>query len=303
VESRAPVTGHVTSDGNQTAVAGEQLGMAEQEAGVGVDAEGGAGVPFGRAWIEAFGSIVNGVEIETLVGRRLDMQMVCADAGCIRPWRIEVDDGVITAVTATADPRARVALSHGVTVGWRLLGLSIRGHHRVDELTIEQRVRSSWRRFPIPPLDEGAIDLRSRPVAGAGLVWNERVMDSPLGTLYVRYVVGDGQIAVAHASTHPRVWPDVDGPTVDSDVAWRALLHARGGGDEPARAWRGRHDEILRVQLARRLESSGGRDAMGAARVAVLLDAMALIDGVRAALCSNPRWRDLWRPNASRAPR
>jgi hypothetical protein len=277
--------------------------MAEQEAGVGVDPDGGGGVPFGRGWIEAFGSIVNGIEVEALVGRRLNVQMVCADAGCIRPWRVEVDDGVVTAVIATADPRARVALSHGVTVGWRLLGLSIRGHHRVDELTIEQRVGSSWRRFPIPPLDEGVIDLRPRPESATRVVWNERVMDSPLGTLYLRHAVGEGRIALAHASTHPRVWPDVDGPTVDSDVDWRALMHARRSGEEPPRAWRGRPDEILRVQLARRLESNGGREASAAARVAMLLDATTLLDDMRSALRSNPHWRDLWRPSASRVRR
>lgn len=303
MESRAPVPGRVTSEGNQKSVVGEQLGMAEQEVGAGTGPGGAAGVPFGRAWIEAFESIVTGVEIETLVGRQVHVQMICADAGSIRPWRLEVDDGVITAVTPVADPHARIALSHGVTVGWRLLGLSIRGHHRVDELTIEQRVGSKWRRFPIPPLDEGTIDLRSRPDPGTRLMWNERVMDSPLGTLFVRHVVDDRLISLVQASTHPRVRPEVGGAVVDSDVAWRALLQARRDAYDPARAWRGRPDDIVRVQLARRFESKGGRDATGAARVAALLDVTALLDGIRAALRSDPRWRDLWRPSASRAHR
>lgn len=265
---------------------------------MGVDPDDRAHVPFGRAWVDALGAIVTGAEVEGLAGRRISVQLGCVDAGVVRPWRVDVDDGVISALSPTADPNPRIVLSHGVTVGWRLLGLSIKGHHRVDELTIEQRVRSRWQRFPIPPLDARPIDLRPSPPADATLRWNDRVIDSPLGTLYVQHVVGEGRIAVVHASTHPRIWPETEGAVVDSDVTWAALVGV-GGGHEPGRAWRGRREDIVRVQLAQRLEADRRRDAARAARITALCDAMTVFEGLRSALRSDPRWRDLWRPRAS----
>lgn len=254
------------------------------------------GAPFGPEWIAEFAAIVAGVRLEPGAGHRRRVQFACVDAARVRPWWIDVDDGVVTDVVAAADRRAQVAVTHSVTVGWRLLGLSVRGHHRIDELTVEQLVGGRWRRFPIPPLDERSIDLGPRPASARSLVWNERVLDSPLGTLYVQHLVRRSGITVVHASTHPSVWPDTHGPAVDSDVAWSALLRGRSSPVEPSRAWRGRTDDVARVQRARRIASWSGHEA-AAARDGALRDATALLSGLRRALRSDPRWRELWCPS------
>ncbi len=175
-----------------------------REASVGrAAATDAAPLPFGPSWLEAFEPLVVGAP----VGRRPTangwVQFVCRDADRVRPWAIEVVDGSVHRVAPTIRPDAVDVVAHSVTVGWRLLGLSVRGFHRLDELVLEQRSDGRWSRHAIPPLDEALIDL-SPAATGDALAWDERVLDSPIGTLYSVDVSTMGRFAWRRHRRSPR---------------------------------------------------------------------------------------------------
>jgi hypothetical protein len=264
----------------------------------------GVGVlPFGDAWLESFESIIAGAR----VGRRLRstewLQFLCRDADRVRPWAIEVVDGTVNRVTPTLRPDAVLVLSHSVAVGWRLLGLSVRGFHRLDELVVEQRTNGRWSPHALPPLDDAVIDLAvAEPHAFTH--WHERVVDSPLGTLYVSRRLADGKLRLCAASTTPPA-PD---ESVMSEVTWDALMDARQRGPrrgaDGSRVWRGAPDAVDTVRSVvvhgpaepfeprvRRLRRDRG-----------LLDGLAVLAAARTRLRGDARWCELWQPSSRRPP-
>jgi hypothetical protein len=227
------------------------------------------------------------------------VQLVCTDAERIRPWTIEVVDGRVRRVSRGLCPAATTVVSHSVTVGWRLLGLSVRGFHRLDELVVEQLVDGRWARHPVPPLDEGLIDL-STPNHPSVIEWHERVIDSPIGTLYVSRRLAAGQLRIFAASTKPALAED----GVGSDIAWRDVMGIRRPGETSdvvsRRAWRGRDAEVGSVRSAllcgRHLPERP--PLVRARRDRALLDGLQALRAMRRALRGNPAWRELWRPSA-----
>jgi hypothetical protein len=222
---------------------------------------------------------------------------VCTDGDRVRPWVVHVANGRIAGVNPALGADAQVVVTHSITVGWRLLGLSVRGFHRLDELVVEQLVAGRWARHPMPPLDEGLIDLTQS--SDRVLVWHERVIDSPLGTLFVRRGLVGGQIRMLGASTKPP--PDDDG--VGTDVAWRDVMALRHPGAEAdvvaRRAWRGAPADVGAVQSALLRTRSHSRSArIGIERDRALLDTLAVVRSMRSALRGSAAWRELWRPSA-----
>ena len=209
------------------------------------------------------------------------IQLVCRDADRVRPWAIEVVDGRIGGVAPIVRSDAVNVVTHSVTVGWRLLGLSVRGFHRLDELVLEQRAEGRWRRHPIPPLDDAMIDL-SHAETGAIVAWNERVIDSPIGTLYISRHVDRGLLRVCGASTRP----PLSGEGVGSDVAWPELMRSRERSTRPgassSRVWRGNaaHVDVVRSALSCVRPDSYGRRVSRLARDRAFLDALAALDGI-----------------------
>ncbi len=255
--------------------------------------------PFDRAWIETFGSLVVGAPIDRPSLRDGWIQLVCHDADRLRPWAVEVAGGRVRGVVPTIRRDAVNVVAHSVTVGWRLLGLSVRGFHRLDELVLEQRSEDRWHRHPLPPLDDAVIDLSGDPDSTV-TTWDERVLDSPVGTLYVSRQLDGGRLWLCGASTRPPLACD----GVASDVAWPDLMRGRerGGrrGARTSRVWRGNalHVEAVRSALSRTRSDAHVRRVLRLSRDRAFLDALAVLDGMRSALRGDPRWRDLWQPSA-----
>jgi hypothetical protein len=259
--------------------------------------DGAASAPFSRAWLRAFEPLVVGTEVPALPAATRCAQLVCSDGDRVRPWLVELAAGRVVAVSSRLCADAGVVVAHSITVGWRLLGLSVRGFHRLDELVVEQLVGERWARHPLPPLDEGLIDLT---LGSADLLWHERVIDSPLGTLFVRRGLVDGRLRLLGASTKPPPPSDA----VATDIAWpdvMALRRPGTGADAVARrAWRGREAEIAAVQQA--LARSPVAPKVSRHRDRSLLEVLAVLRAMRVVLRGDAGWRELWRPSASRPP-
>jgi hypothetical protein len=214
---------------------------------------------------------------------------------------VEVRNGRIRRVRHAAAPSSATVLAHSLTVAWRLLGLSVRGFHRVDELVVEQSVDGrSWTRHPLPPLDEAPLDLSTPP--DASVRWHERVVGSPLGTLFVQRTVADGRLHLLGASGLPAPVA-VD---VTSEVAWddvmvaRASVHGEAG---PLRSWRGPRDDVRRVRDAvdAALAARPPRTEQSIQRDHDLLAAIRVLRAMTRVLRGSTEWRELWRPSVGRA--
>jgi hypothetical protein len=257
--------------------------------------------PFSPSWLEAFEPLVLGAPLREGRLRSADLQLRCVDGPRVWPWSIGVRDDTIARVDASFDQDRSEVVAHTVTVGWRLLGLSVRGFHRLDEMVVEQLRHGEWRRHAMPPLDEEPVDLRARDAESA-IVWHERVLDSPIGTLFVARNLSQGRLRLVSASTKP----PAGASGVGSDVAWREMLMARHPASvedvTTRRAWRGNEYEVRMVRTAllrRRHVPSVSADRL--ARDQVLLDVLAVLRAMRRVLRGNPLWRDLWRPSAQTA--
>ncbi len=259
--------------------------------------------PFSPPWIDAFAPLVVGAAVRDGRLPERTMHLRCVDGPHVRPWTIAVHDDTIRDVRASSTDAVvtNEIVTHSITVGWRLLGLSVRGFHRLDELVVEQRNGVGWSRHAMPPLDEEPVDLRTRDTTGA-ITWHERVLDSPLGTLFVTRTLSRGRLRFVSASTKP----PPSGEGVGSDVAWRDMVAARHPASvedvTTRRAWRGNEYEVrmIRTALLRRRhvpDPSSSRMA----RDQVLLDTLVVLRAMRRVLRGNPAWRELWRPSA-RAP-
>ena len=265
----------------------------------GTESPDGMPAPFSGAWLSALEPLVVGIRVPPLSSGDGCVQLVCADGDRVRPWSLEISGGVIVGVSNRMKADASVAIAHSVTVGWRLLGLSVRGFHRLDELVIEQMSEDRWDRHPIPPLDEGAIDLAARNHPSV-IVWHERVIDSPLGTLVVSRRLAGGQLRISAAST--KAPPSIEG--VGSDVAWRDVFAARRSASSAEgprrRVWRGPERDIgaIRAALLCRRHETELQSHLRATRDDALGDAVMVLRGLRPVLGRDPRWRELWQPSA-----
>lgn len=253
--------------------------------------------PFSPAWLRALEPLVVGTSVRAAREGRDAVAFVCHDGERRRPWTVQVVDGYVAGITSepTAPEVARIA--HSVTVGWRLLGLSIRGFHRVDELVVEHRAAKGTVRHPIPPADGDVIDLGVAPPSAPR--WRERVIDSPIGTLFVRRVLVDGGVVIADVSTRPPAITDPD--DVETDIAWRDVMALRRGDrsvDPVARrAWRGSADDVAMVREAVVRERQAPCEACQQ-RDRALLRALRTVRAMRTVLRHDPRWRPLWLPSA-----
>jgi hypothetical protein len=256
-------------------------------------------LPFGRAWLDAFEKLVVAAPVERASFADGWIQFVCNDADRIRPWAVEVVDGRVRRVSPSVRADVVHVVTHSVTVGWRLLGLSVRGFHRLDELVLEQRSHGRWIRHPLPPLDDALLDL---VVTATDTVttWDERVLDSPIGTLYVSRRLDGGRLQLCGASTRPPLVCE----GVASDVAWPDLMRGRQRGARPgawtSRVWRGstEHIDVVRAALARSRHGDHGQRVLRVSRDRAFLDALAVLEAMRSVLRGDPRWRDLWHPSA-----
>jgi hypothetical protein len=215
---------------------------------------------------------------------------------------IEVRNGRIRRVRGLAPPAHATLVAHSLTVGWRMLGLSVRGFHRVDELVIEQSLDGvDWTRHPIPPLDEGMVDL-STPGPDS-VLWYERVIGSPLGTLFVRRAVVGDRVGLLDASGVPSPTP-VD---VVSEVVWDDVVaqrwRSRAGTSGPPRSWRGASAAVCRVRSAveRSLVELPPSTPAASRRARELLDAMQVFRAMTNRLRGSSEWRELWRPSIGRS--
>jgi len=272
------------------------------EAGRPATGERSAPAPFSRSWLRTFEPLVTGAPVPGLPAGGRCAPFVCTDGDRVRPWVVHVADGRINAVNPALGTDAQVVVAHTVTVGWRLLGLSVRGFHRLDELVVEQLVSGRWARHPMPPLDEGLIDLTVAD--DDAIVWHERVIDSPLGTLFVRRAVVDGRLRMLGASTKPPA------PTagVGTDVAWRDVMALRRPGTDAdavaRRAWRGSTTDVRAAREALvRARSAENMPRASVHRDRALLDSLAVVRSMRSVLRGSAAWRELWRPSARRPTR
>jgi hypothetical protein len=251
--------------------------------------------PFSAAWLAAVEPLVVGVRVPDCPGRRT-VELVCTDGERVRPWSIHLSDGFIVGLEHRPAADAPLAIVHSVTVGWRLLGLSVRGSHRLDELGIEQVGDTGSDRHPIPPLDESSLDLSNRNHPSV-IDWHERVIDSPLGTIFVSRRLAGGRLSICGASTRPL--PSTSG--VGSDIPWCDVMAARRFVSfvDPSRrrVWRGPERDIRTIRAALSHESHTGRfDPARTGRDAYLTRTLGVFEEMRAVLRSDARWRALWRP-------
>lgn len=264
----------------------------------GVDA-----LPFGDAWLASFEPIIAGAGVNRPMRSPEWLQFSCRDADRVRPWAVEVVDARVNRVVPMLRSDAVLVLSHSVAVGWRLLGLSVRGFHRLDELVVEQRAHGEWARHSLPPIDDPVIDLLDAEPHGF-THWHERVVDSPLGTLHVSRRLVDRKLRVSAASTKPPA-PD---ESVMSEVSWAALMDGRQRGTRHGlgvrRVWRGAPAAIdaVRSVVERRPSEPHELRVQRLRRDRALLDCLAVLDAARTHLHGDSRWRDLWQPS-SRRPR
>jgi hypothetical protein len=195
---------------------------------------------------------------------------------------------------------ASVVVVHSVAAGWRLLGRRVQEFHRVDELVVEQLHDGKWSRHPLPPLDEGVVDLSRARVASA-VTWHERVLGSPLGTLFVSRRFAGGRLSIVDASTRPPSRPS----GVGSDVEWSDVMSARQQGldvDTPGadvafrRFWRGPSNETAAIRSL--LVGDHHQDLPPSDRVErdrALLDAQRVLGALGQALHLRATWRRLVR--------
>jgi hypothetical protein len=215
---------------------------------------------------------------------------------------VEVRNGRIRRVQPAVPRSDETVLGHSLTVGWRLFGLSVRGFHRVDELVIEQSTEGvGWTRHPIPPLDETPVDLS--PQSAASVRWHERVVGSPIGTLFVQRLVVGTKLHLLEASGLPAPVA-VD---VSSEVAWDDLMagrtRAHAWASWPPRAWRGHPAGVRRVRSAVdvALADMAPRNEQARRRDLDLIAAIRVFRAMTRALRGSPEWRGLWLPSVGRA--
>jgi hypothetical protein len=257
--------------------------------------------PFSPLWLRRLERLVVGSPVALGEGTRR-VHLRCGRGAEARRWIVEVRDERIRRVRpATAVPRGVSVVGHSLTVAWRMFGLSVRGFHRIDELVIERSPDGvAWTRHPLPPLDEALLDLSAD--ADGSVRWHERVVGSPLGTLFVQWTVADDQLRLQDASGVPPPMA-VD---VCSEVAWRDLMAARSRAHHlasfPPRSWRGRPTEVARVRSAIERASGAGQPASEDARRRDLdlLGAIGVFRAMSVALRGSSEWRDLWRPSVGR---
>ena len=183
-----------------------------------------------------------------------------------------------------------------------MLGRRVQDFHRVDELVVEQFVGGTWTRHPIPPLDDGVVDLVRQHDAGA-VAWHERVIGSPIGTLFVSRRLSAGRLWIFDASTRP----PAETSGVGSDVEWSEVMTFRAQSLAPEsgdtmpfrRFWRGPTDETARIRsllAADVLHQRCSPERHGRDRA--LLDALRVLQALGSALHAGATWRRLVRRTA-----
>jgi hypothetical protein len=259
---------------------------------------------FSREWFRELESLVTGAPITGVDATTREVQLICADGDRVSPWVVEVAGGRVQRVRSALARDATTAVVHSVAVGWRMLGRRVQEFHRVDELVLEQLCDGVWSRHPIPPLDEAVVDL-ARPMGTGTVVWHERVIGSPIGTLFVSRRLAEGRLRIFDAATRPPAEPS----GVGSDVEWSELMAARAHASVATtscdtapfrRFWRGPADETWRIRSLLAVGDLDEAERPGwLERDRTLLDTLRVLDALGAALHAGATWRHLLRRTAN----